>query len=397
MYKLQGEFGEILFDSSNQSRYITIPTGTAIKLFNKVALVAPDLVANELGLFTVGSIGRNKEVVFTSINAPKHILGKRRDGCTWSPKGKITNDIEKTTLCPVEYQGENCPDAFWDSCFETVFGTGNDVKDMFATAEGRALQQEIIRKIYLGLGNSFYELAMWGNHPLIDEADSNGWYTAPEDEWADYTDQQEACTGIMTLVDELKATGLPNYNVPIHLSDVDGDRYVGDAFALLDRVINTSSSLMSQALRQGVLNGRAPILQVTKGIFDRLTEQLMIKFSQIPDMYFYFMMGTNQDRTMLPGILRYKGYIIYCNDAWAMFDELTGTITHRVMLSTPGIFGIVADVPDLKQFSGMGLRITQHLDAPYNGKIFMDTTFKMATAILSKSLVNNASLTLTPQ
>ena len=35
---------------------------------------------------------------------------------------------------------------------------------------------KILKQVYIGLGNSFFELAWWGQHPLIDSAETNGWY-----------------------------------------------------------------------------------------------------------------------------------------------------------------------------------------------------------------------------
>ena len=48
-----------------------------------------------------------------SLTTPKHILQSRKNGCTWNSKGSVSVDLTDITLCPVEYMGEQCPDAFW--------------------------------------------------------------------------------------------------------------------------------------------------------------------------------------------------------------------------------------------------------------------------------------------
>src|SRR5690606_31205744 len=150
-----------------------------------------DLTGNYFGLYSYGSVGRAGKIRFARLEGPKHILSSRKNGCTWNPKGKITNDITDMMLCPVEYNGELCPDALWDSCWELILGTGNQVRDITATPEGRALFAEMLRLTYVGLGNSIYDLGWFGQHPAIEDADDNDTYTVSEEEWEDFKDQQD--------------------------------------------------------------------------------------------------------------------------------------------------------------------------------------------------------------
>lgn len=397
MYKLEGDFGSIVFEQKGNSRYVTIPTGTALTFFKKLAVVAPDIAMNQLGLYSFATLGRNGKAKFAALGTPKHILQKRNNGCVWNPKGKMPMTLTEVELCPIEYMGEQCPDAFWDSCFEQIFGTGNDVRDFFATPEGQNLVKLMLQQIYTGLGNSYYDLAWFGQHPLIDDSDANGWYGVDPQEWADYKNQQVACGGFMTLIDYYKEVeGRDNFNIPIYRNEVDGEDFVGDAFDLLDRAIRKATGTFGQILRAKTLNGIAPTIQVSAGIFRKLEDQLLAKFAVIPAMYQYWMTGTDGTSMLMPGVLKHKGFNVVLNDAWGAFDALTGCITHRVVVSAPGVFGMANDVPDVKQFEGMGLRVTQHLDAPYMGKIYMDTTFKMTATLLDIDLLNNASLVLRP-
>ena len=113
----------------------------------------------------------------------------------------------------------------------------------------------------------------------------------------------------------------------------------------------------------------------------------------------YWINGTTTvgGNRLVRNALRYKGYIIYKASAFKLFDQITGTVTHRVLVSAPKNFGMIYDIPELEQFAGMGLQVTQKLEAPYKGKVYMDTTFKMGTAIADVNALINASLTLTRQ
>lgn len=401
-----GEFGSMAFEQVGNTRYMTLPTETAVRIFKSIAVKYPDIAGNEMGLYSFASIGRAREAKFMSLGTPSHLLKKGSAGCTWNPKtGKMTSEITKITLCPVEYQGEECPDAFWGDCLETILGVGNEVNDIFATAEGRQMMAMMMEQLYLGIGNSFYELAWFGQHPIIDLADAGSWYTVTESEWADYKSQQEACVGFMTMIDHYKdIEGLPNFNIPIYESDVNGAKYVGDAIALINRLTGGGSGKFAQMLRQKASYGQNPIIQVTNGVFDRLREQLTSAFGQIPAAYNFYITGRqavqncpNGDCMVLaPNALMYNGYIIYNNYALGMFDDITGVISHRAILSAAGVFGLAYDVPSLEQFNGMGMQVVQYKDAPYLGKTYMNTRFEIGTAILNTEFITSASLLLSP-
>lgn len=399
MFSLTGDFGSIQFEQQrNIGRFIDIPVGTSIKLFNKLAIKYAAFEADALGLFTVGSIGRNQKVNFMSFNSPKHVLQARNNGCTWNPKGRVTNNLESTILSPIEYNGEECPDEFWGDCLETIFGTGNDIRDFESTPEAKQVFMYMLDRVYLGLGNSFHELAMWGNHPLITIADIND-YVNPNVsalEWEDYMSQQSSATGIMTLIETLKTQGRDNYNLPIYPNEVSGALFIGDAFGLIDRTLNSATGVMSQVVAQAAFSGTPPIIQVSAGIFNRMIEQLVNKFTTIPDIYNFVVQGRSGALTPLPNVIKYKGYLVYNNPSFKLFDEITGIINHRIIVSPAGTFGIVSDVLSLQQFEGMGMRILQRLDAPFQGKVYMNTNFRVGTAILDSTLIFNGSLSLYP-
>lgn len=398
-FMIEGSYGNINFTSDKGTRFIEIPMQSAIIFYKQIALRYPEIALNEVGLFQLGSVGRNNKVRFASLKTPKHILQPRQNGCTWKSKGKITIDITNVNLCAVEYMGEQCPDAFWGDCLEYIFDTGRAIHDLFKTKEGQDLMISLLKEIYIGLGNSFYELAWFGQHPLIDDAETNEWYKVDRTEWVDYIDQQQTCAGWITLVDAIKEEGTrPSFNIDIPVNQVSGKKYIGSAIALLDTVFSAAPPALEGILDSNDMNSE-PIVLLSEGIFDRFVEEITTKFNTVPETFYYYVNGsaTADGKKLLRNVFRYKGYVLVKTNAFKAFDAITGTITHRVIMTPPSNFGLAYDIPELEQYNGMGVVVTQQLAAPFKGKVYMDTAFKMGTALIDIDSMANASLTLTPQ
>lgn len=395
MLLLEGDFGNIAFENVGSNRYVRIATETALQLFQKMTVKQPDLVLDELGVWSFGSVGREGKARFFSIRTPKHLLRKRPNaGCRWDPKGKTVSEVTTLDLCPIEYQGEQCPDAFYGECLERILGVGNQVRDMYATPEGRAIIAELLRRIYIGLGNSLYNIAWWGDHPLVNIVDEDGTYSVSDEEWEDFKENQESCGGILTAVDYLKDVLVqPNYQIELLNNDVDGDKYVGSVDALFQRVVDGSDTEFKIAMRN-MEPGQIPVLLVTPGIFDKYRKELILQFNAIPDAYQLYLRGAGTDNVsgLNKRALLWDGFAVVCMDSWAAVTDILNYHHHRVIAMLPGAFGLAYDVPSLAQFDGLGLQIVQKLDAPDNGKIYMDTTFKMGTTIIDPKFVTNASL-----
>jgi hypothetical protein len=411
---ISGDFGQATFATAATDaggvtgRYLTLNTEAALNFFQGISIVKSNILLNEMGLFTFQQAGRDGEVRFANISTPKHLLTARKNGCTWISKGKIQFSTKSFDLCAVEYNGEQCPDTLYGTCLERILGPGNEKRDLLSTPEGQALFAEMVNRIYEGLGNSFYDLAFYGQHPLIEQADTNDWYTVEDEEWADYKDQQEACGGLMTLIDEYKAQGHPQYNVDIFDAELSADRsqFIGTATDVFDRVINAQNTAMkllskrNNASQNGRMQ-RAVILCDTR-IFAKYEQELSIQWNHMDAQFQYYLNGeycaaVGCDSTApMRGVLRYKGHMIVCMDEWQEFDEMLGINTYRVMAVTPGVFAMGYDVPGLSQFDGLGLQILQRLDAPFKGKVYMDTTFKMRPSIINEDYIVNASRVFTP-
>ena len=396
---LIGEYDYINLIDNNGTKTMLIPQETAVVLFRKIAIQETNYRLNELAMYSFGSVGRSRKASFLSLQGPKHLIQKRgANGCTWTPKGKITNQITEIDMAPVKVEMEICPDALWDSCFENILEVGNGVNDFYASAEGQELLNHILTLVYTGLGNSYAELVEFGKHPLIDDADAGSWFTIGQDEWDDYKDQQTAVAGFMTLVDDLKAEGHANFGYSINQADMNGADFTGDAMALLTRVINAAKGELSTYLKKAGVGMPMATISVSTGIYDRLEEQFISQYNAIPESYYFKINGSqplSNGLTSMPGVLKYKGCWVVRRDDWAAFDDITGTTTHRALLSVPGNFGLVHDVSDVQQFNGQGLVIQKSPLLKDGGKIWMKTNYDVATAILDTNLMINFSETKT--
>lgn len=383
----------ITLNADRRTREVEITTESSLTFFEGVAVQANDISVNRLGLYSHVRVGRNRKAKFLSIRTPRHLLTARGNGCQWNPKGLARTKLNEFNTCPVEFNGEECPDAFYGTCFESIFGTGNDVRDFYATEQGQAVIAGLVNQVFTGLGNSLDDLANFANHPLIDLANENSFFTAGLEEWADYHDQQMSgdCGGLITQLDQLAAEGASGYDLEIPDADIDTDgSYKGDIEALLNSLVARAKSEFKTMIRSSGM-GFKPIILMTDPEYAALENYFLQTYASNPYAYLYAIKGDDGIGGLMPDVLKWKGLPVIRWDAVTRFDELVGSESHRVAIVAPGAFGIAHDVEDLAQFSGMGLRILQRLDAPYKGKIFMDTTFRWGAGIADTDFVVMAS------
>jgi len=119
----------VTLNSTGETRSLQVRTERALTVFRKYAVEEQDVTLNALGLFSRVAIDDNLKARFAKLGGPRHTLRRRQNGCAWSPKGKMSLGVEEFPVSPIEFQMEECPDAFWESCWESIFGPGNDVRD----------------------------------------------------------------------------------------------------------------------------------------------------------------------------------------------------------------------------------------------------------------------------
>jgi len=373
------------------NNYIRVRTGAWLNIFNQAAIIEGDLTADTLGLYSQLIVDGEGKAKFGKIQTPKHLFRPRQNGCVWSPNGKIRMGLTEFDTCPIEYQGEQCPDAFWNSCFESLFLPGRGVRDL-ESGEIAQVMALAMQQLAIGLGNSFFNLWNFAQHPDITTADTGGTYNVDDEEWEDYFAQQVGsdarpvnCAGMVTILDQLANEGEPGYTVDIPDADIDADgKYTGDVVDLFNQMVAAAKPELKTMARRGIGAGAArryPIMLVSENIYRAYQDYLITTFPQIPTILQYFLQGADAGVSVVPGVLPWGGIPVVAWDALTAFDEIVGTTSTKIALVAPGNFGVASDVRNLQQYQGMGLRMVQKLDPPDNGKIYMDTTLRWGAAL----------------
>jgi hypothetical protein len=387
----------ISFNGDRASRVIDIPTEAALMVFDDYAVRRPVLAENLVGLYSFvrPRPGDPHRVRFGRLTTPRHLLQKA-NGCGWNPKGRVTMGTEVHQLGSVDYDGEQCPDEFAE-CLEGIFGQGNDAKDMLGTPAGRALFEQLLSRVYTGLGNSMWDLLHFANHPVIDLADAGGWSPVTAAEWADYIGQQthEQVGGLITILDQLKdVTGLEQLQATIQSSDVsaDGRDYTGDVIDLFNSLVATALPDF-QIMVDEVRGQGAPIIVCSRSIFQAYKNYLTATYNAIPEGFQLFYRGEDGTSYPVRNVLQWDGIWVVQASAWNTFDRINGVTTHRAVLTAPGNFGVGYDVQDVLtgQYGGIGLMVKQWLEPPYKGKVYMSTRFGLTGAIVNPDFLSMAA------
>jgi hypothetical protein len=417
MPRIEGDLTGLRFSASSDNGRVTgavmtIETEAALNFFRKLSVTKPRLVDNAFGLYSFGSIGRNGKVKFASLGeATPHMLRPRGNtGCIWEPVGGISMEVSEFSVCPVKYQGQVCADAFWGTLFEKMLGVGNQIEDIYATPEGRLLMAQLINAIYRSLGNSLWNLAWFAAHPLIADATADHIYEADEEEWANFVAQQAIeCGGWMTLIDALKESALPHYNVviPETAIGIDGE-YVGDVgrpnglFSKIKKSGSKAMMLLNGKTTEGSVTGasigKAPIL-VTPAIFEAYEKELMLDWGNLPETFYFQLTGEyvsqfGLDPAVADGVLKWKGHYVICMEDWGQFYDMVGVEAHIAMQIIPGVLGMAFDVPSLDQFNGLGMIVEQKRGAPELGKVYLHTNFDIGMGIANEDLITYAGVYL---
>lgn len=389
-------------DSNAGGNFIRIKTGPWLNIFRRAGIVQGDITKNELGLYSQLVVDGEGKAKFMTQMPAYHLFRPRQNGCVWNPNGRIRSGLVEVDTCPIEFQGEECPDALWNSCMEALFGPGNEVRDLMGTPELMALLKMTLETLSIGLGNSFHELVHFGLHPAITTADEAGSFLVDDDRWEDFYAQMVGsdarpnnCSGIVTLLDALADQGETGYDLEIPDADIDtANNYTGDIVALFEQVINAASTELRTMARRGINYGRGkryPIMLVTSPEFRAYEDYLTANFINNPSMTNYVLMGEDGTTRMMPGVLHYKGIPVVEWDESSTFDEIVGTHSHRVALVAPGTFGVASDVKNIKDSfnPGTGLEIVQRMGGGpgFMGKIYMTTTLRWGTALADKRFV----------
>ena len=382
---------------------ITMQTESALRFFQNFAIKNLDQDARDLGLYAEVNLGRDLKGRFASFTTPKHLLTARANGCTWNPKGGVRLNISEFPTCPVEYDGEQCPDVFYGTCFERLFAPGS-LTPLTESAEAQQVLGQMLERIYLGLGNSFYSLYNFANHPIIEQVNTTGTYAVDTVEWADYYGQQMSgeCGGLITQLDALKEDDFYNqyYNLVIATGsegiDLTTDKYVGDITELFEALVDAASPELKIAINRGVnVDGRMlkPVILVTTAEFNAYKKYIKDMAPNNELAYRYMIEMSDGTTRLSKNVMEWEGLPVITWEANTEFDAITGVKSHRAAIVTPGSWGVLSNVEDVSNrlFSGVGLVVQQSTQLNDKGKVFMSTTFRWGAAIADPKMAVMAS------
>lgn len=387
------------FSLTQNSRLIQIATDEILNVFPGVAIKAPDIAANELGVWSLASVGNRGEIQYSSFTQPQYIL-QARNGCVWNPKLKITQVGGKMILSDYTVNGEICPDAFWDNTFEKIFGTGLDIRDFYATPEGRAILDMILAKIFLAMHNDVFDVMYYGSHPLITTAGENQYYTIEAGAWEDFVDMMAVSDGggVLTILDALADDGVSHLDTAFAGGDITNDAFTGGSNNIayyLDLLISQAHIELKTVYTN---NSEDVVILAHPAEFKALKDYYITTYGDIPQIVQYRTTGANGEMKLQQNVLYYDGMPVVNMQGWKRFDNATGLNVHRLVACARGVFGGAYDVMDLPGQRNVGMRIDQRLGGGtgFMGKIYMLSDFKLGTEVLESNLVSMISLVDTP-
>ncbi len=390
--------GGFNLEGGNSAR-IAVQTQTALTIFENTVITQCDQYARALGVYGDVVLGRDLEARFGSFSLPKHLFSSRKNGCTWNPKGGVRLNVESFPTCPIEYNGTQCPDAWYGDCFERLFSPGNGVTDMAGTPEGQTVLAATMRRVYQGLGNSFFSLYNFANHPLITDANTGGFYRAGIEEWTDYVDQMTSgsCGGLITQLDELANAGTTGFTVKIADADISAaGKFTGSFETLIQTLIDSASPELREAIASGVTmaNGQIlyPVVMASASIFEAYKGYLKATYGTNELAYRYMIEGVDGVTPLTRNILMWDSLPVIRWDANSEFDSIVGTQSHRLAIVMPGVFGVLHNVDNLNEWEGMGLIMERSPLLRDKGRVDMFTSLRWGAGIADPKYVAMASL-----
>jgi hypothetical protein len=321
----------VVLDRTRDTRYFEMRTEAMMRFFDKVAIKYGDVNADMLGIFGRMNIGRDLKARIGSLTTPNHLFSNRKNGCVWTPKGRVRLNTTEVDTCPIEVNMEQCPDGLWGDCMELLFGTGNDVRDLRGNTGGEALFQQFLRQVFIGIGNSFFMYTAFSNHPMIETANTLGFYTGADDTtnpWADFYDQMTSttCGGYITILDDLAAEGHPGYDVVISDADLDASgNYTGDIIAFLEGMKEKTKGAF-RAMVDAEQNAALPrpIFLLSRSLFKAYREHIRTTYTGISEGYRFLLFGKDGQSVRMQNVLDFDGLPVVHWDASTSFDSIVG-------------------------------------------------------------------------
>lgn len=369
-----------------------------VDFFKGIKIVAEDIIGNALNAYTISNNIKGDKVIFGQFGEVKWITRDAPTGCTATAVGGMIIKTNQATLCDRHVFMELCNRELLNSCWSSMFrGAGNDVTNLLSTPGGQLAYVNFIETAMRGMGSDYVDTAKWSGHPII--ADALAANTKLSSKIKDaILETLGTCTGYITLVDALKTKGESNFNAELNPNECIGNRYTGDAMALVENFDDYAKRNFSEALNSLEFYDRRVIGFASASVFRRLKEQIHFKYNTIPADYYWRMTGKVFDTTMpdlkntvAPGVLVFDDKIIVEQKDWKFFANYMGFYEHRLLMTVPYNIGLGFDIAPISNNDGFGLIVQKSPLLEKMGLYQMMTNYRQAQLILDPNFMVNYS------
>jgi len=378
-----------VFGTNNGAGTIAIPCNYFTEYF-KGYIYGNNVIANNtLKLFTYRGNIKTDKYKMVSLTGTSHLWGDKPENCQFIPKGSIGSRSAEFELHEKVYMGQQCPDEFFGTPWEVLFGTGDPTK-ILKTAEGMMLLKDIMSIIDMGLKNDFWNMVSMGGNPIIATSEAAGAYKVSAAEFAAFKAQQANIGGFMTTADYLRAAGEPNFSVPIAGGDVSGASYTGAVnTGLFPAVRAARKPVMTTVARSGMMK---EVWLVSRGIFEKYKSEIITLTAQLPVSYELLKSGAASMGIGVDSVLEWDNKWIVAFDEINATDAILGYDTHFVLATVPGNIPILTNenASTLPAGKGFGLIVQQSDRIEDMGKIRMYSHIKVGTGFNNPDLVTYA-------
>ena len=391
-----GVFNGLRQDGGSIAGNIRLDLQNALILLRTLLIYQDDIIGNDHGAYAVSTNVTRGKVTWAGFEKLSYITQNKTTGCTRDPiKGTLITSNE-ATMIGREIILEICNNEIVNTAWRSMFGAGKDVLDIAATPEGAALLYKFIEVVVGAIGNDFSKASWWGQHPtLVNKINAN---TNLQDAYKTrmLNTLNGGVGGWLTSIDYL-ANSNPHLALEIDDLDTNGQVFIGDALALLDRLEANAHPEFDEAMLGMASDYQYPIVFVTKGIFTRLKNQLIDIHKAIPDAMLLRMNGTVSTQLGLqdkisPNSLLINNKLVIARSDWDALVKEVGFTHHRALMTIPQNLGVAIDTADVSGYDGMGLAIEKKPGAQYAGAYTLFTNYEQATMILNPKYIVNASV-----
>lgn len=382
---------------------VSFTSAEALKLLALYLVYKEDLLANELGVYNIAENVVGGKAYWASFDSLNFITTTRPGSCSRTAISDHEMTEVSKTLCKNHVFLKLCKDSIvaqLNAAWSSIWGAGNDLNEIRATEGGEAIFQQFVNRAIGSIGNDFSTIAWFGNLPIVASAVAANPLGLAAGKLTAITNTTTSCDGYLKQIDDLKTGSYPHINNTFDVGELDGDKFIGDALQWLSDLDTLAKPDFAAAMDGLKEMHEHPIVFVTRGVFNKLKEQIVATYPGLASTLKYEMNGTLADELGIElqnkvtyNAFVWDGKLIVKRSDWDHVAQTIGFYHHRMLMTVPKNLGLALDVPAMDQFTGIGLSITKSPAPTDGGAYFLETNYQMATSILRNEYMVNVSYT----